>query len=110
MNRRAVALGVWAFACAPRGERYQGALRLGVDEALFWPRDRADGPWQVTASSSVMAAIQEAVKAANGGFAFGGIAAELLGVLRSPAKPASLPRLEVVRLLRSGPEDFSARG
>ncbi len=116
MNRRVLALGLLVGACTPglRGERFQGALRLGVDEALFWPRGRDDGPWQVAAATPVMAAIQAAVKAANGGFAYGGIDADVLARLGAAAAPApnQTPprRLTVLKLLRSAPESFTVRG
>lgn len=116
MNRRVLALGLVAGACAPAlgGERLQGVLRLGVGEALFWPRGRDDGPWQVAASAAVMASIQAAVEAANGGFAYGGIEAEVLARLEpagAPGQKQTAPRqLIVLKLLRSAPEQFTARG
>jgi hypothetical protein len=116
LNRRAVALGLVLCACTPAaaGERFLGVLRLGFEEALFWPRGREDGPWWVEASAPVMATIEAAVKAANGGFAWGGMEAEVLGTLSSPAPSghmqAAQRRLTVLKLLRSGPESFTARG
>jgi hypothetical protein len=114
LNRRAVVLGVAAAACAPAetGERFEGVLRLGFDEALFWPQGRDDGPWQVAASAPVMKAIEAAVKAANGGFAFGGIVVSLIGRLDPPpAAGQPAPRkLTVLKLLRSSPESFTVRG
>lgn len=116
MNRRAAALGLAALACTPvaTGDRFQGVLRLGFEEALFWPRGRDDGPWWVEASATVMATIQAAVKAANGGFAWGGVDAEVLGRLGPPAPAghmhAAQRRLTVLKLLRSQPESFTTRG
>jgi hypothetical protein len=115
LNRRTLALGVLAVACAPpTGEKFTGTLRIGFEESLFWPAGRADGPWSVSAAKPVMETITKAVAAANGGYPFGGIRADVLGEL-GPEKPAGRTnaarrQLRVLRLIASAPEDFTARG
>jgi hypothetical protein len=115
LNRRAIALGLLAVACAPQaGETFRGILRIGSEESLFWPTGRDDGPWWVSAAKPVMETITQAIAAANGGFQYGGIRAELIGRL-GPAKPAghmhiAQRELRVLRLISSAPEEFTARG